>query len=117
MGELHFLGIEGDEVQSNKYGWSIIDAPETEGWNAEYCTAEHGPRICIAGAKNIAGDNEPNDFSNTKLPMKSDKLYVHNRTNDSKIYVLIDHLHLYTKMMSWLLNYLKNIGCMTVISF
>jgi hypothetical protein len=49
--------------------------------------------------------------------MKSDKLYVHNRTNDSKIYVLIDHLHLYTKMMSWLLNYLKNIGWMTVISF
>jgi hypothetical protein len=57
-------------VQSNKYEWSITDAPEIEGWNAEYCTAEHGPRICIAGAKNIAGDNEPNDLSNTMPPRR-----------------------------------------------
>jgi hypothetical protein len=26
-------------VQSNKYEWSIIDAPEIVGWNAEYCIA------------------------------------------------------------------------------
>jgi hypothetical protein len=57
-------------VQSNKYEWSITDAPEIEGWNAEYCTAEHGPRICIAGAKNIACDNEPNDLSNTMPPRR-----------------------------------------------
>jgi hypothetical protein len=81
MGELHFPGMGGDDFgpspqsttrrkQSNKYEWSIIDAPETEGWNAEYCTEEHGPRNCIAGAKNIAEDNEPNDLSNTMPPRR-----------------------------------------------
>jgi hypothetical protein len=60
-------------VQSNKYEWSIIDAPETEGWNAEYCTAKHGPRICIAGAKNIVGNNEPNDLSNTMPPRRQSR--------------------------------------------
>ncbi|XP_062208496.1 uncharacterized protein LOC133909986 [Phragmites australis] len=76
LGELHFPGMGGDHIGpspqsntrrklSNKYEWSILDAPETEGWNAEYCTEEHGPTNCITGAKNIAADTEPNDLSNT----------------------------------------------------
>ncbi|KAL4592182.1 hypothetical protein LXL04_005169 [Taraxacum kok-saghyz] len=36
---------------SNKYTWSIIDAPESEGWNAEYCTEDRGPLNCISGVK------------------------------------------------------------------
>jgi hypothetical protein len=40
-------------VQSNKYEWSIIDAPEIEGWNA--------------GAKNTM---KPNDLSNTMPPRR-----------------------------------------------
>ncbi|KAL7596357.1 hypothetical protein Lser_V15G28313 [Lactuca serriola] len=36
---------------NNKYTWSIIDAPESEGWNAEYCTEDRGPLNCISGVK------------------------------------------------------------------
>ncbi|KAL6615579.1 hypothetical protein ACP70R_037849 [Stipagrostis hirtigluma subsp. patula] len=50
---------------SSKYEWSILDAPETEGWNAEYCTEEHGPTNCITGAKNTAADTKLNDLSNS----------------------------------------------------
>lgn len=75
LGELHFPGMGGTDFGpsaqstirrklSNKYEWSILDAPETEGWNAEYCTEEHGPTNCISGAKNIAADTESNDLSN-----------------------------------------------------
>lgn len=77
LGELHFSGIGGADFGpsqqnivrkklSNKYEWSILDAPETEGWNAEYCTEEHGPTNCITGAKSVATDTEPNDLSNTQ---------------------------------------------------
>ncbi|XP_020275447.1 uncharacterized protein LOC109849960 isoform X2 [Asparagus officinalis] len=63
LGELHLTGIGGENIgptlqisnrrkTSNKYEWSILDAPETEGWNAEYCTEENGPSNCIAGTKN-----------------------------------------------------------------
>ncbi|OIT22804.1 PREDICTED: uncharacterized protein LOC109217097 isoform X1 [Nicotiana attenuata] len=62
LGELHLSGLGGENSgphyqvnarrkSSQKYVWSIIDAPETEGWNAEYCTEEHGPSNCIAGIK------------------------------------------------------------------
>jgi hypothetical protein len=50
--------------------------------------------------------------------MVSDKLYVRNRTNDFKIYVLIGHLLLSTKMkVSCLLIYLNTINWMTVVGF
>lgn len=69
LGELHLLGIGGESsgpsYQSNvrrkatiKYIWSILDAPETEGWNAEYCTEERGPSNCIIGIKDEADDAE-----------------------------------------------------------
>lgn len=62
IGELHLPGIGGEYAgpsdQPNfrrkataKYIWSILDAPETEGWNAEYCTEERGPTNCILGIK------------------------------------------------------------------
>ncbi|KAL6850459.1 hypothetical protein ACP4OV_021086 [Aristida adscensionis] len=74
LGELHFPSMGGNEYGpsqqstirrklSNKYEWSILGAPETEGWNAEYCTEEHGPTNCITGAKNTAADTELNDLS------------------------------------------------------
>ncbi|KAL8491854.1 hypothetical protein ACS0TY_023451 [Phlomoides rotata] len=44
LSELHLSG-------RRKYVWSLIDAPETEGWNAEYCTDERGPLNCILGTK------------------------------------------------------------------
>lgn len=98
LGELHFPGMGGDDFgpisqsttrrkPSNKYEWSIIDAPETEGWNAEYCTEEHGPTNCITGAKNIAADKEPNDLSNT-MPSRRRRAqekqhYLHVNTHES----------------------------------
>ncbi|KAK4276277.1 hypothetical protein QN277_019242 [Acacia crassicarpa] len=36
---------------TTKYVWTILDMPESEGWNAEYCTQERGPRNCITGTK------------------------------------------------------------------
>jgi hypothetical protein len=66
-------------------------------------------------------NNDDNDMTqktrHRNLHMVSDKLYVQNRTNDSKIYVLICHLLHYTKTkVSWLLNYLQNIKWMTNVS-
>ncbi|XP_057953208.1 uncharacterized protein LOC131147699 isoform X2 [Malania oleifera] len=39
------------------------DAPETEGWNAEYCTEERGPANCISGIK-----DEANEVSARSIP-------------------------------------------------
>ncbi|XWS71193.1 hypothetical protein CRYUN_Cryun03dG0118200 [Craigia yunnanensis] len=72
LAELHTPGLGGESSgpthQFNvrkkllsKYVWSILDAPETEGWNAEYCTEERGPMNCIAGIK-----DEPYDAGNTR---------------------------------------------------
>lgn len=72
LAELHLSGIGGEasgptnqinvrRKPSTKYEWSVLDAPETEGWNAEYCTEERGPLNCIAGMKDGHGDGEPND--------------------------------------------------------
>ncbi|KAK7406030.1 hypothetical protein VNO78_07645 [Psophocarpus tetragonolobus] len=62
LGELHPLGLGGEssgpsQLQnirrkaSTKYVWSMLDVPESEGWNAEYCTEDRGPRNCLAGIK------------------------------------------------------------------
>ena len=34
---------------SQKFEWSILEVPETEGWNGEYCSEERGMMNCIAG--------------------------------------------------------------------
>ncbi|KAL1098017.1 hypothetical protein V6Z11_D05G073200 [Gossypium hirsutum] len=59
LAELHLPGLGGQnsgptnqfnrKKLSSKYIWSILDAPESEGWNGEYCTEERGPMNCIAG--------------------------------------------------------------------
>ncbi|KAI3461131.1 hypothetical protein Pfo_017794 [Paulownia fortunei] len=62
LAELHLSGLGGESLGPNapvsarrksllKYVWSLLDAPETEGWNAEYCTEERGPSNCILGTK------------------------------------------------------------------
>ncbi|XP_065867316.1 uncharacterized protein [Euphorbia lathyris] len=67
LAELHLPGLGGENTGPNyqinvrrkasvKYVWSILDAPETEGWNAEYCKEERGPMNCITGVK-----DEPNE--------------------------------------------------------
>ncbi|XP_076915744.1 uncharacterized protein LOC143575195 [Bidens hawaiensis] len=68
LGELHQSMTGGDSVGpsppvnrrrvSTKYTWSIIDAPESEGWNAEYCTEDRGPLNCILGVKDEINDDE-----------------------------------------------------------
>ncbi|KAD4384466.1 hypothetical protein E3N88_24634 [Mikania micrantha] len=70
LGELHKSKTGGDGVgpsphvnrrrASTNYTWSIIDAPESEGWNAEYCTEHHGPLNCISGVKDEINDGEIN---------------------------------------------------------
>lgn len=73
LGELHLSGLGGENSGPNnqfnvrrkapiKYVWSILDAPETEGWNAEYCTEERGPMNCITGIK-----DEPNESGLTRM--------------------------------------------------
>lgn len=72
LAELHPSGLGGENSGpinqlsvrrkvSIKYVWSILDAPETEGWNAEYCTEERSPLNCMAGTK-----DEPNDLGITR---------------------------------------------------
>lgn len=68
LGELHQSKAGGDGVGptppvnrrrvSTKYTWSMIDAPESEGWNAEYCSEERGPLNCISGIKDELNDDE-----------------------------------------------------------
>ncbi|KAM0045926.1 putative WD40/YVTN repeat-like-containing domain superfamily [Helianthus debilis subsp. tardiflorus] len=68
LGELHQSKTGGDGVgptpsvnrrrMSTKYTWSIIDAPESEGWNTEYCTEDRGPLNCISGVKDETNDDQ-----------------------------------------------------------
>ncbi|XP_057456758.1 uncharacterized protein LOC130747755 isoform X2 [Lotus japonicus] len=68
LAELHLVGLGGESSgpvppqnfrrkASMKYVWSILDAPESEGWNAEYCTEERGPRNCMTGIKDESKDS------------------------------------------------------------
>ncbi|KAM1256073.1 hypothetical protein ACFX1Q_030234 [Malus domestica] len=68
LAELHLSGLGGENSGPShqvmlrrkatvKYVWSIVDAPETEGWNAEYCSEQRGPTNCVTGIK-----DEPNDL-------------------------------------------------------
>ncbi|KAH6834235.1 hypothetical protein C2S53_004598 [Perilla frutescens var. hirtella] len=63
LAELHLSGLGGESLGPNsspvssrrksvlRYVWSVLDAPESEGWNAEYCSEERGPSNCILGTK------------------------------------------------------------------
>ncbi|KAL5994692.1 hypothetical protein ACLOJK_024745 [Asimina triloba] len=76
LAELHLSGIGGEALGpaneisihrkvSSRYEWSILDAPESEGWNAEYCTEERGPLNCMGGIKDTLGDDDQNDLRTT----------------------------------------------------
>ncbi|MQL71730.1 hypothetical protein Taro_004058 [Colocasia esculenta] len=78
LGELHQSTVGSEYLGPNrqvntrrkapqKYEWSTIEAPETEGWNAEYCTDERGPNNCIAGMKDVIIENEPTDAGITTM--------------------------------------------------
>lgn len=79
IAELHLSGFGGENSgpdnqvsirkrMSSKYVWSILDAPETEGWNTEYCTDERGPTNCIMGVK-----DETNDSPSTRTTTRRRK--------------------------------------------
>jgi hypothetical protein len=70
LAELHLSGLGGESAgpslpqnfrrktsSTTKYVWSILDAPESEGWNAEFCTEERGPRNCMTGIKDESKDS------------------------------------------------------------
>ncbi|XP_020230003.1 uncharacterized protein LOC109810841 isoform X2 [Cajanus cajan] len=68
LAELHPLGLGGESSgpsqpqsirrkASTKYVWSILDVPESEGWNAEYCTEERGPNNCLTGITDESEDS------------------------------------------------------------
>ncbi|KAJ7964065.1 Large neutral amino acids transporter small subunit like [Quillaja saponaria] len=68
LAELHLPGLGGENSgpvlplnfrrkASSKYVWSILDAPESEGWNAEYCKEARGPTNCITGIKDESDDS------------------------------------------------------------
>ncbi|KAL6499629.1 hypothetical protein OROGR_027539 [Orobanche gracilis] len=67
LAELHLSGLGGESIGPNtptstrrisllKYVWSILDAPESEGWNVEYCTVGRGPSNCMSGTKDETGE-------------------------------------------------------------
>ncbi|KAJ7535122.1 hypothetical protein O6H91_12G019000 [Diphasiastrum complanatum] len=77
IGELHLPGQGGPGVgpitripagkrQPTSYTWSIFESPETEGGNAEYCNADHGPRNCLEGVKHATYYDESKVVSNGK---------------------------------------------------
>ncbi|XP_072997004.1 uncharacterized protein [Typha latifolia] len=83
LAELHLPGIGGDDSgptemnsirkkASNKYEWSVLDVPETEGWNAEYCTEERGPMNCIIGTKDVLAISEQHDLC-SNIPCRKRK--------------------------------------------
>lgn len=84
LAELHQSGLGGENTgptlqanvrrkATNKYTWSILDAPESEGWNAEYCTEERGPKNCITGitpmvTKRRKGSQTQQDYLSPAAP-------------------------------------------------
>nr|CAD1828999.1 unnamed protein product [Ananas comosus var. bracteatus] len=93
LGELHFPGIGGDDSgpahissirrkASNKYEWSILDAPETEGWNAEYCTEERGLANCILGINNVVDNSETNMLRRRKGDEQENYVPLSNQESD-----------------------------------
>lgn len=84
LAELHQSGLGGENTgptlqvnvrrkATNKYMWSILDAPESEGWNAEYCTEERGPTNCMTGitrtmTKRRQGSQTQQDYLSPAAP-------------------------------------------------
>ncbi|KAH9295138.1 hypothetical protein KI387_038726, partial [Taxus chinensis] len=69
LGELYLSGLGGEGVGPSphtvlrrkalaSYEWSVIDAPESEGGNAGYCTESQGPWNCVEGLKDAQGQDQ-----------------------------------------------------------
>ena len=87
LAELHLLGLGGEtsgpslpqnfrRKTSNKYIWSILDAPESEGWNAEYCTKERGPRNCLTGTKDGSHDSGTSSVTGRRKQGQAQNYYL-----------------------------------------
>lgn len=79
LAELHLSGVGGQNSgpsqqvnnrrrATRKYVWSVLETPESEGWNGEYCTEERGPFNCIAGI-----NDESNDLASTRSMIRRRK--------------------------------------------
>lgn len=87
LGELHLSGIGGEDVGPYlhnmlrkkalaSYEWSIIDAPESEGGNAGYCTEAHGPSNCIEGVRDALDQDDATDFGiSSKIRRRKGRIY------------------------------------------
>ncbi|CAM6104128.1 unnamed protein product [Calypogeia fissa] len=86
IGELHAPGLGGgnvgpvgsnspprDKKQGPVYTWSVLEAPETEGGNAEYCTSFRGPANCLEGIKDSQSGWQP-PVSSTEFSQKKKSL-------------------------------------------
>ncbi|KAL2645054.1 hypothetical protein R1flu_012641 [Riccia fluitans] len=84
IGELHAPGLGGGNVgpvgvrdrkqlqvggTTTTYTWSILEAPETEGGNAEFCTSVRGPANCLEGIKDSQSGWQP-PVSSTDLSQR-----------------------------------------------
>ncbi|CAI9106276.1 OLC1v1005397C1 [Oldenlandia corymbosa var. corymbosa] len=87
LSELHLPGIGGEDSAPNhlvnsrrklaiKYVWSILEAPETEGWNAEYCTEERGPSNCISGTKDENNEDLNKSSSRKRQGNNAQEVYL-----------------------------------------
>ncbi|RYR22358.1 hypothetical protein Ahy_B03g067647 isoform A [Arachis hypogaea] len=87
LAELHLLGLGGESSgpalpqnfrrkASTKYVWSILDVPESEGWNAEYCTEERGPRNCLAGLKDESMDSGTSSVTGRRKQSQTQNYYL-----------------------------------------
>lgn len=87
LAELHLVGLGGESSgpappqnfrrkASMKYVWSILDAPESEGWNAEYCTEERGPRNCMTGIKDESKDSGMNSVTGRRKQSQEHYFYL-----------------------------------------
>ncbi|KAI7982801.1 hypothetical protein LOK49_LG15G02183 [Camellia lanceoleosa] len=112
LAELHLPGLGGETAGPNyqinvrrkaslKYVWSILDSPETEGWNAEYCTEERGPTNCIMGIKDEPSDeNVARSMSRGRKRSKEQQNYLSLGSISSSDPPL--HTELYNMPANWI---------------
>ncbi|KAK9154821.1 hypothetical protein Sjap_002301 [Stephania japonica] len=96
LAELHLSGIGGEgsgpthpnnvrRKTSNNYEWSVLDAPETEGWNAEYCKEERGPFNCIAGVKDETSGLDSSRPTTRRKVRKNQENYLEQSAPDGSL--------------------------------
>ncbi|KAL8129352.1 hypothetical protein V2J09_018507 [Rumex salicifolius] len=87
LAELHLSGIGGPNSgpsqpvntrrrASRKHVWSVLEAPESEGWNGEYCTDERGPFNCISGINDESNELASSTRSRRRKGQLQDNSYL-----------------------------------------